>query len=76
MINIFPGETVAVLGLGVTGQLHVQLAKARGATVIGITRSAEKRELAQRLGADLAFPGGAEAIRQVREAPRGAAPTW
>jgi L-iditol 2-dehydrogenase len=70
-IDIFPGETVAVLGLGVTGQLHVQLAKARGATVIGITRSAEKRELAQRLGADLAFPGGAEAIRQVREATEG-----
>lgn len=70
-INIFPGETVAVLGLGVTGQLHVQLAKARGATVIGITRSSEKRELALRLGADLAFPGGEEAIRKVREATEG-----
>src|SRR5437660_1330211 len=56
-VNIFPGQTVAVLGLGVTGQLHVQLAKARGATVIGITRSSEKRELALQLGADLAFPG-------------------
>ena len=32
-------EFVVVFGLGVTGQLHVQLAKARGATVIGITRS-------------------------------------
>ena len=31
-IDIFPGEFVVVLGLGVTGQLHVQLAKARGAT--------------------------------------------
>src|SRR5260370_17447106 len=70
-IDIFPGETVAVLGLGVTGQLHVQLAKARGATVIGITRSAEKRGLALRLGADLAFPGGEEAIRKVREATEG-----
>jgi 2-desacetyl-2-hydroxyethyl bacteriochlorophyllide A dehydrogenase len=70
-INIFPGETVAVMGLGVTGQLHVQLAKARGATVIGITRSAEKRELALRLGADLAFPGGEEAIQKVRAATEG-----
>jgi len=70
-VNIFPGETVAVLGLGVTGQLHVQLAKARGATVIGITRSTEKRELALTLGADLAFPGGDEAIRKVREATEG-----
>src|SRR3989338_3354833 len=32
---IFPGEFVTVLGLGVTGQLHAQLAKGRGATVIG-----------------------------------------
>src|SRR5438132_572073 len=70
-INIFPGETVAALGHGVTGQIHVQLAKARGATVIGITRSAEKRALALRLGADLAFPGGEEAIRKVRGATEG-----
>ncbi len=34
------GESVAVIGLGVSGQLHVQLAKARGASkVIGISRS-------------------------------------
>jgi len=40
LADIFPGEAVAVIGLGVTGQLHVQLAKARGADpVIGITRS-------------------------------------
>ena len=59
-IDIFPGEYVVVLGLGVTGQLHVQLAKARGATVIGVTRSADKRALAETLGADLTFPGGDE----------------
>jgi 2-desacetyl-2-hydroxyethyl bacteriochlorophyllide A dehydrogenase len=40
-VNIFPAESVVVFGLGVTGQLHVQLAKARGASpVIGVTRSA------------------------------------
>jgi hypothetical protein len=61
-----------VLGLGVTGQLHVQLAKARGASpVIGITRSAEKRDLAQELGADLTIPGGDGAIEKVREATEG-----
>jgi len=73
-IDIFPGESVVVLGLGVTGQLHVQLAKARGATVIGVTRSAEKRALAERLGADLAFPGGDDAVRMVREATEGRGP--
>src|SRR4029077_8376366 len=71
-IQIFPGESVAVLGLGVTGQLHVQLAKARGASpVIGVTRSAHKRELAQTLGADLTIPGGEGAVEKVREATEG-----
>jgi threonine dehydrogenase-like Zn-dependent dehydrogenase len=70
-IDIFPSEYVVVLGLGVTGQLHVQLAKARGATVIGVTRSAEKRELAGRLGADLTIPGGDRAVDQVRAATEG-----
>jgi 2-desacetyl-2-hydroxyethyl bacteriochlorophyllide A dehydrogenase len=70
-IDIFPGEFVVVLGLGVTGQLHVQLAKARGATVIGITRSAEKRALAETLGADLTIPGGDDAVARVREATEG-----
>jgi 2-desacetyl-2-hydroxyethyl bacteriochlorophyllide A dehydrogenase len=70
-VEIFPGDTVAVIGLGVTGQLHVQLAKARGARVIGITRSAEKRAMAEKLGADLTIPGGDAAIAQVREATEG-----
>ena len=61
-IDIFPGEFVVVLGLGVTGQLHVQLAKARGATVIGVTRSADKRALAETLGADVTIPGGDDAV--------------
>jgi 2-desacetyl-2-hydroxyethyl bacteriochlorophyllide A dehydrogenase len=72
LINIKPGESTVVLGLGVTGQLHVQLAKARGASpIIGVTRSAEKRELAQTLGADLTFPSGAEAIQEVLKATEG-----
>jgi 2-desacetyl-2-hydroxyethyl bacteriochlorophyllide A dehydrogenase len=71
-IDIFPGEAVVVFGLGVTGQLHVQLAKARGASpVIGVTRSADKRALAEKLGADLTIPGGAGATARVREATHG-----
>ena len=68
-VDIFPGESVVVFGLGVTGQLHLQLAKARGASpVIGVTRSAAKRELAQTLGADLTVPGGDGAIEAIRQA--------
>ena len=73
-INIFPSESVVVLGLGVTGQLHVQLAKARGARVIGVTRSKEKRELAETLGADLTIAGGDEMVAKVREATDGRGP--
>jgi 2-desacetyl-2-hydroxyethyl bacteriochlorophyllide A dehydrogenase len=68
----FAGESVAVIGLGVTGQLHVQLAKAHGARqVIAITRNAEKRNLAQRLGADLTLPSGIATTEMLREATYG-----
>jgi 2-desacetyl-2-hydroxyethyl bacteriochlorophyllide A dehydrogenase len=70
-IEIFPGDSVVVLGLGVTGQLHAQLAKARGARVIGVTRSAEKRALAWKLGADLTIPGADEAVQKVKDATEG-----
>jgi 2-desacetyl-2-hydroxyethyl bacteriochlorophyllide A dehydrogenase len=71
-IAIRPGEAVVVFGLGVTGQLHVQLAKAAGARpVIGITRSADKRALAETLGADLTMAGDDAAVERVRDATGG-----
>jgi L-iditol 2-dehydrogenase len=71
-IDIQPREAVVVYGLGVTGQLHVQLAKARGARpVIGVTRSADKRALAETLGADLTMPGDDRGVERVREATDG-----
>ena len=71
-VQMFPGESVVVYGLGVTGQLHVQLAKARGASpVIGVTRSAQKRALAETLGAEVTIAGGADAAAKVREATEG-----
>src|ERR1043165_380574 len=47
------------------------LAKARGARVIGITRSAEKRAMAETLGADVTIPGGDDAMAKVREVTDG-----
>jgi 2-desacetyl-2-hydroxyethyl bacteriochlorophyllide A dehydrogenase len=71
-LDIFPGQSVVVMGLGVGGQLHVQLAKARGAhPVIGITRSAWKRRLAEQLGADITLSGGPDALRGVLDATDG-----
>jgi threonine dehydrogenase-like Zn-dependent dehydrogenase len=75
-IGIFPGDSVAVVGLGVTGLLQVQLARTRGAwPVIGITRSASKRELAERLGADMTFDAeDGNVVNLVREATGGTGP--
>src|SRR5262245_22879861 len=70
-VDIVPGEFVVVLVLGVSGQLHVQLAKARGATVIGVTRSDDKRALAATLGADVTIPGGESAVERVRDVTDG-----
>jgi 2-desacetyl-2-hydroxyethyl bacteriochlorophyllide A dehydrogenase len=50
----FPGQSAAVVGLGVAGFLMIQLLRARGIrTVIGVTRSAHKQRLGQQLGASV-----------------------
>jgi predicted dehydrogenase/threonine dehydrogenase-like Zn-dependent dehydrogenase len=46
------GDIVAVIGLGLLGQLTVQILKAAGCCVLGMDISAERAELALRLGAD------------------------
>jgi L-iditol 2-dehydrogenase len=68
-ISIFPGESVVVIGLGVTGLLHVQLAKLRGAyPVIGVTRSTEKLALASQLGAEIVIPADGSETDRVLDA--------
>jgi L-iditol 2-dehydrogenase len=75
-VSLFPGDSALVIGLGVSGLLHLQLAKARGANpLIGITRSSSKRGLAQQLGADLTLdPADPELAGRVREATHGRGP--
>lgn len=46
------GELIAVIGLGLIGQLTVQLLKANGCRVLGVDIDEEKLELAKKLGAD------------------------
>ena len=46
------GETVVVLGLGLVGQLVVQLLKAAGCRVIGIDLDPDKAAFSEKLGAD------------------------
>jgi len=63
--NLDLGETVAVLGLGLVGQLIAQLARLQGATVLAIDLKAQRAELAHRLGADHALLGGPSLLDQV-----------
>jgi len=46
------GDVVAVIGLGLVGQLAVQILKAAGCRVLGTDMANQRAELARRLGAD------------------------
>ncbi len=72
MASVSINDTVVVLGLGFGGLLHVQLAKARGAkTIIGITRSKWKREVAESIGADITLEPNDLTKQLVLEATNG-----
>jgi L-iditol 2-dehydrogenase len=66
---------VAIIGLGVTGLLHLQLAKLAGARpIVCTTRSESKLELARKLGADAVVPAGdPHALDQMLEVIAGGA---
>ena len=49
-INVEDGFTVVVIGAGIIGMLHAELAKLKGAKVILANRSASRLELAKRIG--------------------------
>ncbi|MDX6384663.1 MAG: hypothetical protein QOK48_2236, partial [Blastocatellia bacterium] len=65
------GESVVVIGLGLIGQLAVQLLKANGCRVFGIDLDSEKIALAQTLGADAGCASDGEAKSRVLEWSRG-----
>ncbi len=54
------GEVVAVIGLGLVGQLSVQLLKAAGCTVLGIDLDSDRCTLAQQLGCDAVASSSSE----------------
>ncbi len=66
------GDVVAVIGLGLLGQITVQLLKAAGCRVLGMDISASRADLAAQMGAD-AVASSASAFRDLcLEASRGA----
>lgn len=65
------GESVVVIGLGLLGQLTVQLLKAHGCRVFGIDLDPQKIELARSMGADGGATSDADAARAVMNWSRG-----
>ncbi len=64
------GDRVAVIGLGLLGQLTVQLLKASGCRVLGSDLDRSRRELAAELGADVVV-GADELIEAARAFSQG-----
>ena len=58
------GETVCVIGLGLLGQLTVQLAKLSGCKVIGIDLIPERLTLAQELGAEVTLHAADQEVKK------------
>ena len=65
------GESVVVIGLGLIGQLAVQLLRANGCRVFGIDLDEKKVELARQFGADIGYATDEDAKRSVMEWSRG-----
>jgi len=65
------GESVVVIGLGLLGQLVVQLLKANGCRVFGLDLAADKVQLALELGADGAAVSSDETQELVEQWTRG-----
>jgi threonine dehydrogenase-like Zn-dependent dehydrogenase len=65
MAGLGVGDVVAVIGLGMIGQLVAQIARAKGAVVIALDLRPDRIALAERLGADHAFAPGDEAERRI-----------
>ncbi len=63
-----PGRRVLVIGSGIAGLLHIQLAKAAGAArVIAADINASRLEAANKLGADVALSPGEDFIDHLKE---------
>ncbi len=65
------GESVVVIGLGLVGQLTVQLLKANGCRVFGLDLDPARVALAMELGADRAVVSSEEAASEIEKWTRG-----
>jgi len=70
--NVMPGSNVLVIGSGITGLLHVMLARSLGVgRIIATDISQYRLEAAKRLGADVAIHSREDVPTRLREANSG-----
>jgi threonine dehydrogenase-like Zn-dependent dehydrogenase len=70
--DIHVGETAAVFGQGVPGQIVSQLAKLNGAKVIALDLNPERLEIAKKMGADIVLnPAEVEAAKEIKKLTAG-----
>jgi propanol-preferring alcohol dehydrogenase len=64
-----PGSTAVVIGAGGLGQMAIQVLRALCAatTIVAVDTSADKLEIAQKVGADLGLFSGDEAVTRVKD---------
>ena len=66
------GDDVVVVGVGIMGALHIQLAKLRGARVIACEVDDDRLEVARKMGADILINSKREnAVEKVKELTQG-----
>lgn len=65
------GEVVAIVGLGLIGQIAVQLACASGCTVVGMDPSDERCRLAEQMGCSTAVSGKEPMVQAAMQLSRG-----
>lgn len=69
--NISLGDKIAVIGLGLVGQLIAQLARLQGGFVIATDLKSNRVELSRQLGADVALVGSSELSAQIQSQTNG-----
>lgn len=70
--DVHLGDDVVVIGAGIMGAFHIQLAKLRGARVIACEVDPERLEVAKKMGADvLVNSAEVDAVEKVKELTEG-----
>ena len=66
------GDDVVVIGVGIMGALHIQLAKLKGARVIACELDEKRLEIAKAMGADILINSGkCDAVEEADRRERG-----